>query len=72
VGRVWEWVGAVGLLENGGTPQSEWKDRRKSGRQSRVSFAGDAFDASGLEGEDSALVRSDLKSQKWEDPRPYY
>ncbi|SMQ51649.1 unnamed protein product [Zymoseptoria tritici ST99CH_3D1] len=70
VGRVWEWVGAVGLLES--PAQGEWEGRRKSGRQSRVSFAADALDSSLLEGEDSAVVRSDVKTKKWEEGRPYY
>ncbi|KAK5169157.1 inner nuclear membrane protein enriched at telomere/subtelomere region [Saxophila tyrrhenica] len=38
VGRVWEWVGAVGRLES--SPQSGGHERRKSGR---VSFGGDTF-----------------------------
>ncbi|EGP86428.1 uncharacterized protein MYCGRDRAFT_100473 [Zymoseptoria tritici IPO323] len=39
---------------------------------SRVSFAADALDSSLLEGEDSAVVRSDVKTKKWEEGRPYY
>ncbi|KJX92374.1 sister chromatid separation protein Src1 [Zymoseptoria brevis] len=70
VGRVWEWVGAVGLLES--PAQGEREGRRKSGRQSRVSFAADALDSSLLEGEDSAVVRSDVKTKRWEEGRPYY
>lgn len=75
VGRVWEWVGAVGMLES---PQgAETGNRRKSGR--RVSFAGSNFRS--LEPRDeldeSPLVqtttqRSDLPTQRWEESRKYY
>ncbi|CAK1366899.1 unnamed protein product [Cercospora beticola] len=68
VGRVWEWVGAVGLLES---PEAglgvSGGNRRKSGR---VSFAP-------LEGDDSmdnsSLVkRDDVKTSKWEEGRGTY
>lgn len=65
VGRVWEWVGAVGYLES--PPNGE--NRRKSGR---VSFAPDDR-LRGEEGDDSSLARSEAKPRKWEEGRrPYY
>lgn len=69
VGRVWEWVGAVGLLESPQSPESG--NRRKSGR---VSFAGDTHRLlEPLEGDDSSLIeRSDVPKKRWEESRPYY
>ncbi|KAK5115768.1 hypothetical protein LTR62_000857 [Meristemomyces frigidus] len=62
VGRVWEWVGAVGMIE-GVTPGSG--DRRKSGN--RVSFGG-------VTSERLIEDRNDLDSStgKWEEGRQYY
>ncbi|KAF2174196.1 hypothetical protein M409DRAFT_62311 [Zasmidium cellare ATCC 36951] len=71
VGRVWEWVGAVGLLENspgeGGAAR-----RRKSGR---VSFAdeGDLSSSSRmLEGSSMGGDRSEGQVQRWQENRTYY
>lgn len=69
VGRVWEWVGAVGMLES---PQgAETGNRRKS----RVSFA--ATDSHRLlepqEDDESSLIqRSELPTTKWPEARPNY
>lgn len=70
IGRVWEWVGAVGLLESPNGP--EIGNRRKSG--GRVSFASDTHRL--LEPrddtEDSIIQRNALPTKKWEESRPYY
>lgn len=72
VGRVWEWVGAVGMLES---PQSvETGNRRKSGR---VSFAGDThrlLEPHDKEEESSFIQsqRSDVPTSKWQENRQYY
>lgn len=60
VGRVWEWVGAVGLLES--PPQSN--ERRKSGR---VSFGGERWI-------EPASEHSTEMSQvgRWEEGKQYY
>lgn len=66
VGRVWEWVGAVGYIES---PDSG--NRRKSGR---VSFAPDtsAGDSSFMEGDSSLVKRNEGKLSKWEEQKQYY
>lgn len=70
VGRVWEWVGAVGYIES---PQSG-ANRRRSGR---VSFAG-IDDSKSIEPSEefseSALLRSEKKPavKKWEEGRGSY
>ncbi|KAK4574221.1 inner nuclear membrane protein enriched at telomere/subtelomere region [Recurvomyces mirabilis] len=62
VGRVWEWVGAVGLIE-GSTPSTvEKSGRRKS--VNRVSFGG-------VTGERLIEDRGET-SAKWEEGRQYY
>lgn len=70
VGRVWEWVGAVGLLES---PQGmDTGNRRRSGR---VSFAGDAQRLLKPLDDGSPSIqsqRSDLPTKKWEESRTYY
>jgi len=69
VGRVWEWVGAVEMIENGSSPadSSGYIDRRRSGHQPRVSFGG--FEERLIEPRD----RPELNVlEKWEEPRQYY
>lgn len=71
VGRVWEWVGAVGMLES---PQgAQTGDRRRSGR--RVSFAADnqrLLEARDME-DSPSVQRVDLPTTKWEEqPRHYF
>lgn len=64
VGRVWEWVGAVGMIESPG--DVEVNNRRKSGR---VSFGGErwiepsSFDSTEM---------SEVKGSRWEEGRQYY
>ncbi|CAK3906279.1 Inner nuclear membrane SRC1 [Lecanosticta acicola] len=70
VGRVWEWVGAVGYLES---PQQSGENRRRSGR---VSFAGDdsRLIEPSEEFSESALQRSETKPvvKKWSEGRGTY
>lgn len=67
VGRVWEWVGAVGILE---APPSG-SSRRKSGRANLTSdFIGE--DSSMVVSEIRGPKRDDFKTAKWEESRPYF
>lgn len=68
VGRVWEWVGAVGYLESPDTGAH----RRRSGR---VSFVPQVDDSSMIEnsgGDTSIIKRPELKTQKWEESKGSY
>lgn len=68
VGRVWEWVGAVGLLESPDASHLA-SSRRKSGR---VSFA-PIEDSTFIEGDSSSVVkRDDVKTSKWQEGRGSY
>lgn len=62
VGRVWEWVGAIGMLES--LPPSN--DRRKSGR---VSFGGERWIEPATDVEHSTEMS---QVSKWEEGRQYY
>lgn len=68
VGRVWEWVGAVGLLES---PEAglgvSGGNRRKSGRVSFAPIEGDDSMDNG-----SLVKRDDVKTSKWEEGRGTY
>ena len=66
VSRVWEWIGSVGLLEEGG---------RRSGGGKRVSFGGrvegDGVDRVGGEGWE--MVQKEKEGgRKWDEGRPIY
>ncbi|KAK1068190.1 inner nuclear membrane protein enriched at telomere/subtelomere region [Friedmanniomyces endolithicus] len=63
VGRVWEWVGAVGLLEGASAPSTI--DRRKSGN--RVSFGGVT-----QERLIEPREESEMSMRKWEEGGKYY
>ena len=65
VGRVWEWIGAVGAIDN--TPYS---DRRKSGgfRDSLGGIAGEKF----LEPGSVEQKNEDRSLGKWEEKQAYY
>ncbi|KAK0248069.1 hypothetical protein B0A54_03987 [Friedmanniomyces endolithicus] len=63
VGRVWEWVGAVGLLEGASAPSTV--DRRKSGN--RVSFGGVT-----QERLIEPREESEMSMRKWEEGGKYY
>ncbi|KAK0907599.1 inner nuclear membrane protein enriched at telomere/subtelomere region [Friedmanniomyces endolithicus] len=63
VGRVWEWVGAVGLIEGASAPSTV--DRRKSGN--RVSFGGVT-----QERLIEPREESEMSMQKWEEGGKYY
>jgi hypothetical protein len=65
VGRVWEWIGAVGAIE--GTPYSE---KRKSGgfRDSLGGIAGEKF----IEPESAEMKNGDRRLGKWEEKQNYY
>ena len=67
VGRVWEWVGAVGMLE--GTPGSAG-NRRRSGGRPRVSFGGVTeerlIEARAEEDEGKGMM------ERYQEPRKYY
>ena len=65
VGRVWEWVGAIGMLESPPTAGGGG-DRRKSGR---VSFGGERWIEPRAEG-NSEQEMSEVK--RWEEGRQYY
>lgn len=68
VGRVWEWVGAVQLLENGSSSPMTGEGRRKSGR---VSFGGKRWLEPG-EGDGDSREMSQV-SRRWEEGgRQYY
>ena len=65
VGRVWEWVGAVSMIESPAQPGSGHAEgRRKSGR---VSFGGVTSERM-IEPRDESLG----KVAKWEEGRQYY
>lgn len=70
VGRVWEWIGAVGLLESPQSPEAG--NRRKSG--GRVSFAVDTDRLLEPREEtgDSITSRKGLPLTRWEESRSYY
>lgn len=57
ISRVWEWIGAVGNLEDG-----ETKRRRKSGRISWGAYGENSSPVSGM----------DDGPKKWEESRPIY
>ncbi|KAK1815728.1 inner nuclear membrane protein enriched at telomere/subtelomere region [Friedmanniomyces endolithicus] len=63
VGRVWEWVGAVGLIEGASAPSTV--DRRKSGN--RVSFGGVT-----QERLIEPREESEMSVRKWEEGGKYY
>lgn len=70
VGRVWEWVGAVGLLENSPGEGGGGGRRRKSGR---VSFADEQDVSSGIQ--NSSMMsgeKSEGEIQRWSENRSYY
>jgi hypothetical protein len=66
VGRVWEWIGAVGAIE--GTPYSS--EKRKSGgfRDSLGGIAGEKF----VEAESAEMKSGDRRLGKWEEKQNYY
>ncbi|KAK5150089.1 hypothetical protein LTR04_006889 [Oleoguttula sp. CCFEE 6159] len=64
VSRVWEWIGAVGLLE--GTPGSG--DRRQSSRRSLI--ASSPGHLTPLKGEDGTGEMSEIRT--WDEGRPIY
>ena len=63
VGRVWEWVGAIGMLES--PPTSTSHERRKSGR---VSFGGEQWISPRKEDYSSEMSQV----SKWEEGGRYY
>ncbi|TKA77771.1 hypothetical protein B0A55_04680 [Friedmanniomyces simplex] len=63
VGRVWEWVGAVGMIEGASAPSTV--DRRKSGN--RVSFGGVT-----QERLIEPREESEMSMRKWEEGGKYY
>lgn len=66
VGRVWEWVGAVRMIES----PAAAGDRRKSGR---VSFADSDRYIESADNSSSALQKRDVgEVSKWEEQRSYY
>lgn len=68
VGRVWEWVGAVGVLES---PEAVGSSTRRP--RGRISFA-PSEDNSVMEGGDGHSVpRLDIvKTRKWQEEQSYY
>lgn len=75
VARVWEWVGAVGLLENSPGEDGGGARRRKSGR---VSFADEGdlsssrmIEGSSMNGGEVSNV-SEGKLQRWQENKSYY
>jgi hypothetical protein len=65
VGRVWEWIGAVGAIEN-----SPYSEKRKSGgfRDSLGGIAGEKF----LEPESAEKKNEGRSLGKWEEKQNYY
>ena len=71
VGRVWEWIGALGMIESPNGPNSG--DRRRSGVRKSVGFAGERLieDTPGNYSTEMT-ERSNGHVSKWEEGRQYY
>ena len=71
VGRVWEWIGALGMIESPNGPSSG--DRRRSGVRKSVGFVGERL-IEDTAGNDSTEMteRSNGHVSKWEEGRQYY
>ena len=65
VGRVWEWIGPIGALED-----SRGGNRRESSRYSLGMSNGNALNSSPPGIDNSATEISELRS--WEEGRPLY
>jgi hypothetical protein len=69
VGRVWEWIGSVGALEN--SPYVDKVDRRKSGGGYRSSMGGLAGERL-LEPAGAEIKNENISSGRWEEKQAYY
>lgn len=71
IGRVWEWVGAIGYLES---PSGETGNRRKSGRVSFAPMDDNHLIEPSEDFSESALQRTGSKSKisKWEEGQGTY
>jgi hypothetical protein len=68
VGRVWQWIGAVGAIEN--SPYADRVDRRKSGgfRSSLGGLAGERL----LEPAGAEVKDESMNLGRWEERKDYY
>lgn len=66
VGRVWEWVGAVGRIES--PPSTGGLQKRKSGR---VSFGGEQWIPPSPRGEEGSEM-SEVNSSRWREGGQYF